>query len=150
GKTVTATGTAFDVRVEPKRFEVTLMEGRVRVEAKEPKFSSEVQTQNMSAGTRLVALDDRHWKLEKIDVQHEMGWLDGQLRLRSEPIGEVAAELNRYSRKKIIVRDESVAKRPIMGAFTAGDVDEFVQAVQNYHLARKGEETQDTVELVAR
>ena len=51
-------------------------------------------------------------------------------------MGQVAAELNRYSNKKVIIDDPQLAATPIQGAFAAGDVEEFVRAAEAYGLAK--------------
>jgi ferric-dicitrate binding protein FerR (iron transport regulator) len=66
------------------------------------------------------------------------------------PLGDVADELNRYSEKKIIVRDETLARAPITGGFAEGDVDGFVRAVEGYGLATVASNNDGAVVLQAR
>jgi transmembrane sensor len=154
GKTVTATGTAFEVRIDPKRFEVAVVEGEVIVEASlapaRGGLKRYVQTAEVRAGSRLVAAGDARWKVTPIDVAKETGWLYGQLIVVREPLGDVAAEMNRYSRKKIVIIDPRVAQKTISGSFTTGAVDDFVLAVETYKLARVRGETASEVQLGSR
>ena len=83
------------------------------------------------------------------DVARETSWLDGRLAFDNDPLAAVVAEMNRYSDKKIVIRDPAVANTPVLGVFKAGDVDAFVRAVESYRLAKIGTETDTTVELVA-
>lgn len=153
GKTVTALGTSFEVLVEPGRFEVTLVSGRVRVEqpkapsAEEP--AAKLRPTVMEPGARLVGEGDHDWRLSEVNVENETSWVGGLLRFRDAPLGEVAAELNRYSRKKVVIPDPAVAARPIQGAFAAGDVEEFVKAVEAYKLARVVSQTSGEIVLAA-
>ena len=157
GRTVTAVGTAFDVRVDARLFQVTLVEGKVRVEtpiqvaaaAGRPRPAPSVQVTEMTAGSQLAAADGQHWSLTSANVAKETGWLRGQLIFEREPLGEVAAELNRYSTKKIVIRDPKVAATPVTAAFKAGDVDGFVRAVEDYHFARIAADGDASVELAA-
>ncbi len=156
GRTVTAVGTAFDVRVDPKRFEVTLVEGKVRVEAPgrlasvaDPRGPGSLQATEMLAGSQLVSPDAGHWSLARADTAKETSWLHGQLVFEAEPIGDVAAELNRYSDRKIIVEDAAVARRPISGTFKTGDVEAFIRAVEAYRLASVDTDTDEQVRLAA-
>ena len=158
GKLVTATGTAFTVRVEKAQVEVTLVEGRVRVEAARPSVRAPlpaaaarkappVESADMRPGSKLVAVEDRHWTLDRVDTSKTTSWMEGQLIFEDRPLGEVVAELNRYSDKKIVIADPSVAGTLITGAFATGDVEGFVSAVRAYRLASVASESRREVEL---
>lgn len=138
GKTVTAVGTAFDVRAESDHFEVTLMDGRVRVEAPAPTPTAPdaKRATDMTAGSRLIAEDAQRWRIVHVDLQKEAGWLRGELIFKHEKLADVIAELNRYSTKQIVLRDAKIADRPIIGSFKAGDIDEFVAAARSYGFVR--------------
>ena len=155
-KLVTATGTAFTVRVEKEQVEVTLVEGRVRVEEAPPpvraptsRAAPPVESTDMNPGSRLVAVEDRHWTMGRVDTSKATSWMEGQLIFEDRPLGQVVAELNRYSDRKIIIADAAVANTPITGAFATGDVEGFVSAVRAYRLASVVSETRREVELAA-
>lgn len=148
GKTVTATGTAFDVRTEPGLFMVTLVDGRVTVEAPKGQYWRGRST-DMTAGWRLVARDDGQWTVSRIDVGKEIGWLSGRLIFENDRLSDVVAELNRYSAKKVVLRDAEIADAPVVGGFKAGDVSGFVKVVQAYRLARVVSDTDEEVVLGA-
>jgi transmembrane sensor len=139
GRTVTALGTAFDVRVERGRFAVTLVEGKVRVETPSPKpataAASAVQDVELVAGNQFTALDDTRWSVGRADTARETAWRTGWLTFQNQPLGEVVAEFARYSERQIVL-DPKLAQRPITGRFKAGDVDAFVQALAAYDVAR--------------
>jgi len=157
GRTVTAVGTAFDVRVDRGRFEVTLVEGKVRVAAPvrpaapakpgQPAAPPAVRTTEMLAGDQLVATTDREWSLARTDAVRETSWLIGRLKFEARPLGDVVAEFNRYSPRKVVVDDPSLAARPISGAFRADDQDAFIAALEVAHLARVGSQDDDSVHL---
>ena len=87
--------------------------------------------------------------MAETDVARETSWLDGRLAFDNDPLAAVVAEMNRYSDKKIVIRDPAVANTPVLGVFKAGDVDAFVRAVESYQLAKVGAETDTMVELTA-
>lgn len=149
GRTVTALGTVFEVRADPRRFEVTLVEGRVRVEEPPKRATARPAAVELTPGAQLVATANSNWAVAETDVARETSWLDGRLAFDNDPLSAVIAEMNRYSDKKIVIRDPTVANTPVLGVFKAGDVDAFVAAVENYHLAKVGQETDTTVELTA-
>jgi transmembrane sensor len=152
-KLVTATGTAFTVRVEKEQVEVTLVEGRVRVEEAPPPLRAPaappVESTDMKPGSKLVAVEDRHWTLDRVDTSKATSWMEGQLIFEDRALGEVVAELNRYSDRKIVIADAAVAATPITGAFATGDVEAFVSAVRAYRLAAIVSESRGEVELSA-
>ena len=57
--------------------------------------------------------------------------------------------MNRYSEKKIVIRDADVARRALSGTYRAGDIEGFVRAVQDYGLARVAANDDGEVELAA-
>jgi len=143
GRTVTAVGTAFDVRVDGGGLKVVLVEGKVRVEglpAANPRVHAspgvkEVQATEMLAGSQLVAPDNSEWRLTSADTVRETSWLSGQLVFDDEPLGAVIAELNRYSEQKMVIDDPELAAKPISGAFKPGDVRGFARSLRAYRYA---------------
>jgi transmembrane sensor len=156
GRTVTAIGTAFDVRVDNGAFAVTLVEGRVRVEAPVAAKGGpasdravDFQATEMTAGSRLVATAQQPWRVTPANVVVDTSWTRDILIFDNQPLSAVVAELNRYSNKKIVVADPKIEATPISGTFRPGDVDSFVRTIQAYRLARAGENTPDAVQLQA-
>ena len=154
GRTVTALGTAFSVKVAPKAFEVVLVEGVVRVESPVRATplalpTGRVQATEMQAGSELTALDNRHWSVREADASAETAWLDGRLVYKGAPLSEVVADMNRYSEKQIVIRDPQVASRALSGTYRAGDIDGFVRAARDYGFVEVVREGEKTVELRA-
>jgi transmembrane sensor len=135
GKTVTAVGTTFEVRLDPGALQVTLVEGRVRVAAKGGQFSR-AQSADMVVGWRLVARDGQAWEATQVDLNKETSWLSGRLTFLYDPLEDVVAELNRYSDRKIVLGDRALARKPIVGVVEAGDLDGFIKLVRAYRLAK--------------
>lgn len=147
GRTITATGTAFDVRADPRNFEVVLVEGRVRVESpRSPTADHPPQVAELTPGSQLLANQER-WTVAEADLPKRTSWLHGRLTFDQEPLREVVAELNRYSERKIVLADEKVGEAPILGVFKAGDVKGFATALEEYRLARIVSETDDSITL---
>jgi transmembrane sensor len=156
GRTVTAVGTAFEVRVDQGKFAVTLVEGKVRVSApvvatpakpNAPAPAPVERTTEMLPGDQLVAVNDKEWTLDRTDPIKETVWLVGRLKFEGEPLGQVAEEFNRYSTRKLVIADPKLAAKPISGTFRADDQDAFVQALAIAHIARVDSENDDTVQL---
>jgi len=148
GRTITALGTAFEVRADPKRFEVTLVEGRVRVEGPlAPAVADKPQATELTPGSQLVARDEMVWSVARTDVAKETSWLRGRIAFDNDPLSEVVAEMNRYSDKKIVIADPEVARTPILGVFKAGDTDGLVKALESYGLAKVTRESGEQIDL---
>lgn len=153
-KTITALGTAFNVRLDRGRVEVILEEGKVKVAGvKPPPLLAPVTrtppVAEMAPGSRLVAADSKNWRIAKVDVAEATSWRQGQLVFVRRPLGDVAAELNRYSEKKIVVQDDTLAAAPITGGFAVGDVNAFVEAVESYGLGYVASNSEQAVVLQA-
>lgn len=151
GNDVLATGTAFEVTAEAQRFEVLLVEGHVRVSAQPakapPGLAAAIYT-DLEPGTRLSVNGSRTWTLTKVDSGRELAWTEGQLRFDNKPLAEIVAEMNRYSRRKIVIDDPNTAGRLIYGAFMAGDADQFVRALTDYKIAKVRSQDDEVVVLV--
>ena len=160
GRTVTALGTAFDVRIEKGRFEVLLVEGRVKVEAPVaplpqapgagPAASAPtMQASELVAGSQLVAVSDRGWTVDKADdVVNETTWVTGWLKFDREPLGAIVEELSRYSHRRIIVSDPDLALVPVSGRFKPEDIDTFVRALETYRIAHVAVSSATEIRLV--
>lgn len=144
---VTAVGTAFDVRLDPSRLSVTLVEGRIRVAGPNAR-SGASQTVEMDAGSQLVASRGSDWRIAQIDAAREASWLQGQLVFDGQPLSVVADEMNRFSSRKLRVVDPVLRDTPISGVFKTGQIDRFASALQSYGLARIGAANDQTIDLV--
>jgi len=145
GHKVRAIGTAFDVAVDRGRLEVTLVEGRVKVETPSQK-KQVAQTAELQPGQRLAVVGDAP-QLLQVDLRTETSWHSGQLSFVRDPIGEAVEEMNRYSDRKIIFRDGQMPDKSIIGVFRAGDIESFARAMEMDGLARITAETDDFIEM---
>ncbi|MBU4436270.1 MAG: FecR domain-containing protein [Alphaproteobacteria bacterium] len=144
-KRVTAVGTAFDVRMEPGKLSVTLVEGRVRIAGPSPRGNRTIE---MSAGSRFVAATAADWVVAAVDTAKESSWLQGRLVFDGEPLSDVVDEMNRFSQRKLWIADPRVGATPVSGVFKTGQLDAFVAALRTYGLADVGREDDKQVELI--
>ena len=147
GKRATAAGGAFDVNLANNCFDLTLVVGKVRVA--DASMLRHPQTADLSAGSRLLVADRGDWAVTRVNVEKQTGWLRGWLTYDRAPMGRIAADLNRYSDKQVVIADEKVAATPMMGAFKPGDVDSFVRAARYYRFAKVEQDGPDRVVLSA-
>jgi len=130
GTQVVALGTEFQVELLPQRqtVTVTLAEGSVAVsETKKRSPWREV----LAPGQQLQfdEVSRRHTKLN-VDADQVTSWSGGRLVFDDTPLSQALAEVNRYSKTKIVLGDVSLASVPIGGNFLAGgDSQEFVETL---------------------
>ena len=124
---VTVLGTKFSVRHEGGRTEVTVLEGRVRLDRDAPGSGPStpvVMTRNesavSSAGNVLVIAKDEQ------AVRDELSWREGRLVFDQMTLAEVAERFNRYNGTQLVI-EGAAAERRFSGSFDANNVDGFAR-----------------------
>ncbi len=145
-RTVVAIGTAFNIEMIGDEVLVTLLEGEVVV------TDADASSQTLSAlgeegdhtalvkpstsvklisGQRLLAV---RGKVPRIDVapniQKTTAWREGKVFLEEDMLSVAVERMNRYSRIRLIVADESLNALEVGGVFNAGDTDAFIEALE--------------------
>jgi transmembrane sensor len=132
---VTAHGTAFDVRLEDQdRVQVTLLEGRVSVEAVNGSSAGPNigDREDLLPGDQLVIGAARTPIKRKTDVAKATSWREGQIIFDDDTLATAVAEVNRYSTKKIVLADARLASLRMSGVFIAGHSDSFLETVTGH------------------
>ncbi|MDE2263328.1 MAG: hypothetical protein KGL45_12445, partial [Gammaproteobacteria bacterium] len=62
-------------------------------------------------------------------ISHRLAWERRQLSFEGETLSEAVAEFGRYTDRKIIIDDSSIAALQIGGSFRALDLDSFIAAL---------------------
>ena len=119
---VTAVGTHFDVYQRDRDVMVTVTEGAVRVDTGTPPATESLR---LESGHRIL-VNDRLGTPQRIEARLAVAWLRGQIAFEDQPLGEVAAEFNRYNRPGLVIADANVRALRIGGVFDAYDIDSFV------------------------
>jgi transmembrane sensor len=138
--TVTALGTRFQVRRDTDVTVVTLLKGRVEVaQGQRQRILQPNQQARLSANAGIV--------VQAIDPAQVDGWLDGWLRFRNAPLGQVVAEANRYSSRKLRLGDPALAGLVLNGNFHTGDSASIASAVEQILPVRVDDRGADIVLL---
>ena len=137
GRRITDLGTKFLVRRNAKTLEVALVKGSVRV------GEGGGASRLLKPGDVAVASAESMVITRKSarELANELSWRDGVLVFDNAPLGEVASELNRYNRQKIVIANEDAAKLAVVGSFRTDDVQGFtdiVRAVFKLHVRNEG------------
>jgi transmembrane sensor len=144
GRTITALGTAFNVRLDPDRWSVGLLEGKVRVGDAEGGTSID-----LLPGSRLEQREGAAWTLASADVAALSAWRTGSLVFDDQPLSVIVAELNRYSTQKVRIASKQVAATAMSGRFRTGDVTGFVSSLEAYGAARIVSRSPDEIVISA-
>jgi len=126
--TVTAVGTAFDVRRELNRVTVTVEEGTILASAIGPTGSTQWRA---GAGYQVEYLEDaRTAVVSRVDTDKVLGWRDGELAYDDAPFESVIADINRYSTVSVVVRDPALLKLRFTGTVFVASVKDWIRAVE--------------------
>lgn len=143
---VVVVGTQFSIRRERSGdFHVIVTRGTVRWDRRQRDTASGASA-NVSdllpAGSVAEAHGD-HIRIQRLpltDLQRQLTWRTGVLTFRETKLADAVAEFNRYSTRKLIVDDPTVAVLEISGVFRSNDIDSFV------HLLERGFAVQAVVQ----
>lgn len=130
GMSVTALGTAFDVVALPGRTAVTLMHGKVLVEAADDRREQDRRLTAPGEQVRLAggALS----RPVRVRLDAALAWQRRLVDLSGLTLFDALAEVNRYSATKIVVAEPELQHAQISGVFRAGDVDAVSAALSTY------------------
>ena len=138
---IKAVGTAFDVKVRKDDADVTVVDGVVRISmaAVAAGARNDALVQNARKGERVrfgvtARKGERIGVMSQImnaDVDEATAWTRGLLVFRGEPLDEVIATVNRYSRDTVVLSDASKAKLPVYGVLNQGDTAALRDLIQN-------------------
>ncbi|CAN7343026.1 FecR family protein [Brevundimonas sp. LjRoot202] len=132
GQTITALGTAFDVRVGAGETRVTLVEGRIEVKRVNGTtlFPVAPEVRKLTAGEQLVAIEERPFVVRMADLEKAVSWREGRVVFSDEPLAEVIEEINRYSTRKVVLGDGDLGEMKVSGVFRPGSAERFVAALE--------------------
>lgn len=140
---VTATGTAFNVEIVGDDVLVTLFEGEVVVTD-----VAAMPARKLRPGQLLVASASHEPQIvDEVNIEKTNAWRDGKVFLEGDSLSVAVARINRYSRIKLSVADDSLAALRISGVFNAGDTEAFVEAVEAYFEVDARRMTSSSIEL---
>lgn len=144
GASVTAVGTAFTVRAEPRvPVRVTVTEGVISFEPPNHRAAKLVGAMQQAAVT---SADGSQVKpVSAVEIQRGLAWTDGRIMLEGQTLGEAAAEFNRYNERKLIVAGPA-ASAQVGGVFRTSEVETFARtAAPSLGLTMRVEDNGDIV-----
>ena len=134
-----AVGTQFDVYRKTGKsgaLEFTVVHGEIAVFSGEPLWlrsaaAIPAAVQRVTAGYQ-VRVDAGILSAEPVpvDLNQTLGWLQHQIIFEHRPLGDVAAEFNRYGSIPVEIEDAALRALPVSGMLDAEDTESFVAFLQ--------------------
>lgn len=141
-RSVTVLGTEFNVRKQDNGFTLAVNEGLVAVHSEYEPVNAQAEqiSLDVNDGSRMFDLQQRRFgagMVAEFNIDERMatvyqpenmkklvGWKSGVIRFEGIPISEVVMELNRYSGKKIFIKDQSLFDISIYASVNVNNLSE--------------------------
>jgi transmembrane sensor len=137
GLTVTAVGTAFDVRIDPSATVVTVSEGRINVASEKGAADASPRLQpaiiRAGVGQQVTFSKPTHrFSVATVDPKVAGSWRDGVLQFMGEPLEDVVGEVNRYSTRKIILAS-ALQQTRFTGTVSPENIADWLKALEQIY-----------------
>jgi transmembrane sensor len=133
-----AVGTEFDVYRMADSTTVAVLAGSVAVSVPE----AANRTVRVGAGQKISVVEGLlPLAPSPANLREATAWLQSKIAFERRPLGEVAAEFNRYNSVQFSIDDPQLRAMPISGSFDAQDVDsfaDFLSSLDGVRLQRVG------------
>jgi transmembrane sensor len=128
-------GTAFNVHLSKAGVvEVGVTQGSVEVAAADRRASGARKSLGvLTEGHDIVLGQDveRTQAVSRADMGRKLAWRQGQLIYAGRPLGEVLADVSRYSDIKIELADPALENLPVGGAFRIDQIEAIFAALED-------------------
>jgi len=129
---IRAVGTAFNVRKTHDRITVTVTEGRVQVRRVGSGRGARDSRAALAIGAGEQAIYDTtadQFSVATTDAHRALRWREHELEFVDEPLDSVIETINRYSERRIEVRDVNLHQQSYTGTFRPEGLDEWLIAI---------------------
>lgn len=156
---VRAVGTEFEVYEHGGQVVVTVIEGSVAVSERRagdgnaaaesappartdggPAAPAAPRAEKLLEAHERIALAPgralRKVPVDPVPLKRSVAWTSGRLVFDDEPLADAVAEVNRYSRQRVLIGDARLRSLHISGVFRVGDTGDFVHTVSEYFSLR--------------
>jgi transmembrane sensor len=130
GLTVTAVGTAFDVRSEADKVVVVVQEGVVAVTGTNTPTARGESWRIASGYQMIFDATSRTSTVSAVDPERALAWRSGRLEYLSENLGTVIADVSRYTSYRIELGDPRLAKMKYTGTVDTAAVKDWLNGLQ--------------------
>ena len=141
-RSVTAIGTAFSVRKHLERYQLAVLEGRVLMHLPGADSAAGGPSARPGAVSPARRIVEQGWVAEfdtgrsrltafrPESMERYLGWRTGMLRFDREPLYRVVQELNRYTRKNILIEDAAVMELSVYAAVSVNELGSALHALE--------------------
>lgn len=147
---VTALGTLFEVRMDSASTQVTLLEGKVRVE--EIKLTDDISAVQPAAsvelkpGERFVSADGAMTTVPASVIESDLSWREGRHIFVDAKLSDIVTELNRYTTRKIKLMDPSIGELEASANFKLGSTLSLAATLEaNFGLTVKNDQKSELI-----
>ncbi|MDV6330697.1 FecR family protein [Asticcacaulis sp. 201] len=125
---VRVTGTHFNVRRDTNSVRVDVEEGRVLAgaHAATNPAGAAILTANQA-----VTLDEHGLVRQRsvADIDRVSNWRRGRVYFNETPLRDAVADMNRYTRTRLVIATPGIADMPVSGVYRVGASDSFARAL---------------------
>jgi len=141
-RTVRAVGTAFNVKMGVKDVTVTVIEGQVQVgsqalnnpqkidSALQPLMLKQVQARVSVGESIQYRTTGIMGKVHAVNTEMAISWRKGRLAFTNESLESVIADVNRYSRSKIMIGDAMAKQLMFTGTVFQDGIEEWLEGLE--------------------
>jgi len=124
-----ALGTRFAVEQRASGVAVTVTEGHVQVNDVSLDMDGRKTVQLVAGQQTALGAGGGLSAPHAVDARDALAWMDGNVVYAGEPLGNVIADLNRYSDRPVTLGDGALAGRPVTGRWSTRDVDAWLEGM---------------------
>lgn len=118
-------GTQFEVRLQPRGAQVTVLSGRVGVTAEQ-----NAEQQILTAGQQVAYGEGTAEKLHAVDSEAQLAWRQGWLNYYKATLADVVNDLSRYYPGRIVLLNDELAARRVSGSFPSRKPQAVLSSLQ--------------------
>lgn len=131
GAMAQALGTHFSVSKRSDSVRVVVTEGHVQVSdlRAHPNGASNTVIRLVANQAASLVNAGQLEGPQRVDAHSAVAWLQGKVIYRGEPLGNVVADLNRYSQVPVLLEDRALAALPVTGRWSTANVDSWLESI---------------------
>lgn len=132
-QSLTAARAHFDVSREGVVVAVLLEDGPVFIKPgsikPEDESADRATPRAVTPGLRLVFADQKIVREERPEMSRAIAWRNGRLAFFEDSVSAAVAEMNRYTRRPIVILDPQIGEMRISGNYGVGDPEAFARSL---------------------
>ncbi|MGK6320684.1 FecR family protein [Sphingomonas sp. DT-204] len=112
----------LDVRREGAQVALTAIAGTATIEAAD-------RIVPLASGERMAMTEGQPDRVDRPELDDLVAWQGGRLAFRDETLAQAVAEMNRYTKRPLVVTDPQAAAIRLSGMYRVGDPEAFARSL---------------------